>query len=36
MLNINKIDENMRKIISIATERDYSTNETIERLDNFF
>lgn len=36
MLNINKIDENMKKIISIATDRGCSTNETIEKLDNFF
>lgn len=36
MQNINKIDENMKKIISIATEHGFSTNETIEKLDNFF
>lgn len=36
MLNIKRIDENMRKVISIATDIDYSTNERIERLDNLF
>lgn len=36
MLNIKRIDENMRKVISIATDSDYSTNERIERLDNLF
>lgn len=36
MQNINRIDENMRKVISMATDSDYSTNERIERLDNLF
>lgn len=36
MRNINRIDENMRKVISMATDSDYSTNERIERLDNLF
>lgn len=36
MRNIKRIDENMRKIISIATDSDYSTNERIERLENLF